>query len=454
MRNSLDIHINNYINNTLISITLIEKQVIHFAVKQSSPQKKSTETDISVIFDHSQIVIYILEPQKLLISMKNGMIFMVKTTFGHRMAALLPLSMILILAACSNGAAADAEPATTAVVAEDSGIKAEALGLIEPYLGKATDFPVTEKLEQLPTGKRVAYLALNTPTEAATFADLKMATDMLGIDLIRIPTGSGAADVSAAANSAAQLKPDAVMVIGLDPIMYQPALRQLEEDGVPVIGAALTNAEEHGIIPIGGPAYNAASGKAMADFVISQEGTAANSVFYNLAELGFSQEIRAAFESEYKRLCDTCNLRVVDIPMASLGTTAPNTISNDLQANPNTTHAILAAGDIGIGLPSALKRSNLEVKLVTNSPTEANLQYLQEGQEQVAFALDGKTYMFTIVDAIARVTTGQDLDPSQVDGIGYPVGMLRPSDELDPSVGFLPYPDYVERFAELWGAES
>ena len=35
---------------------------------------------------------------------------MVKTTFGHRMAALLPLSMILILAACSNGAAADAEP--------------------------------------------------------------------------------------------------------------------------------------------------------------------------------------------------------------------------------------------------------------------------------------------------------------------------------------------------------
>lgn len=363
----------------------------------------------------------------------------------------LAISVVLLaLAACSGG-----ESAGTPTSQGSNAPVSQAESFLEPYLGTVSEFPVTVPLETLPTGKSVVFIRPNDPTALSYQPYLEDAMDLLGIKLTAIDAGTSAADFVAAANSAIQLAPDAIMLLAIDPAQVSGAIKSMTDAKIPVFGIGLSGAADYDMIQIVGDPWYELSGQGLANFVYLDEGDEADVTFYNLAELAYSRVLRDAFEAEFEALCPDCGFRSVDVPLATVGSTAPNQIVSDLEANPSTNYVVLSAGATGIGLPSALERAGIDVNVVDNAPTVLNLQYLRDGQEAAVFGFQDSVYIFTAADAVAKHITGQELDPGeQPDQINVSAGILRPEDvTFDPEEGWLPYPDYVDRFKTLWGLE-
>jgi len=330
-------------------------------------------------------------------------------------------------------------------------VQVKARSQLDQYLGKVSPFPVTTPLGGSVRGKTVAYLAGGTPTEAAYVPGLKAAAKLLGVKLVIVPAGSTAESAASAANAIAAMKPAAVLDIVVDPILWQPALKSLQAHHIPILGAALSDATKYGITPMVGPKYFNLAGKAMADYLISQSGDKTNAVFYDLPELGFTPEVLNPFKAEFTSLCPTCSVRVVNLPVPSVGTTAPSQIVADLQGHPSTNSVALVIADLSIGLAPQLQRSGLTPKITEQAPDAATYQYLKDGSVGSAWAYDAIIYPWIAMDSVARLMLGKPLDPGEVSSANV-YSLLRPQDvTFNPATGWDPYPNYVSRLTKLWG---
>jgi ribose transport system substrate-binding protein len=179
-------------------------------------------------------------------------------------------------------------------------------------------------------------------------------------------------------------------------------------------------------------------------------GAKADSVIYEVPELSFSPVITAGYINEMKALCPGCNVRKVDIPLASIGSDATSRIVSDLQSHPETTMAVFSDLDDETGLPAALKTAGISVQMAGNSPSPSGLQDIKDGVLGAGLAVDLPVMFWTGVDMIARVATGQP--PTAGEKAGIPSeDLLEQADiTFDPSKGFSGYPDYVQRFTAMW----
>ena len=153
-------------------------------------------------------------------------------------------------------------------------------------------------------------------------------------------------------------------------------------------------------------------------------------------------------------VCPSCKARHVDIPIGEIGKNAPSRVVSDLQAHPNTKVAVFATAEAGTGLPAALKAAQLQVKLIGFGPPPAILGYIKQGQWDAAVGVDGFTMIWAQVDALARMVAGEPLTAGQKQGLP-PIQILTKRDiTFDPTQGWKAYPDFAERFAQLWGAAA
>ncbi len=149
-----------------------------------------------------------------------------------------------------------------------------------------------------------------------------------------------------------------------------------------------------------------------------------------------------------------CSVRVVHVPIATIGNTAPSRVVSDLQANPGTTVAVFASDETQTGLPAALSAAGLSVKTMGASPGPTNLQYVKEGKETAALAVDLPVLAWTVVDAAAREMAGQPVTGLEARGICDYQFVTQSDITFDPSKGWTGYPDFATRFSKLWGANS
>jgi ribose transport system substrate-binding protein len=190
---------------------------------------------------------------------------------------------------------------------------------------------------------------------------------------------------------------------------------------------------------------------------VKERGAEANTVFYSTPELVFSGKIEDAFTSTYAELCPDCVVRVKDIPIASIGSTAPSQVISDLQANPDTNVAIFATEEAATGLPAQLKVAGLSDQVLVNGfgATPAQLEEIQDGQLAGSMAVDVPVIMWSLVDAAARLMTDQPLTAGEKAGIP-PLELVDASalEGKDVTNGYSAYPDFAERFATRWSGSS
>jgi ribose transport system substrate-binding protein len=334
--------------------------------------------------------------------------------------------------------------------------QASAQKLIDSYIGKPSAFPVTEPLKQLPPkGTRVALLDIGTPVNALFNQLFKPAAKQLGVDVYQVKAGGDAQGINAAFDTIVQQKPDAVVALAIDPILYKPQLDKLRDAGVIVEDAFISNGDKYGFdtVQFGAQDSNLI-GQLLASWAIAKgDGKPTEMVFYRVPELAPVVQQAKAAQAETKKLCPDCTLRIVDVPIAEIGNKAPSRIVSDLQAHPKTTNALFGNDELTVALLPALKTAGINIKIIGAGPTPGNLEALKQGREDAAIGIDFNVMSWTLLDQIARELAGQPLAGGEKDGLTVKQILLKEDITFDPAMGWTGYPDVAQRFAKIWGVE-
>jgi ribose transport system substrate-binding protein len=328
---------------------------------------------------------------------------------------------------------------------------AAARAAIAPYIGKPSAFPVDRPLAKgLPPGKKLAFLQCVTPF-CALLAQLHgMAAKLMGTQ-VEVVKATGSSDsIQTALSSIAAQRPAALLLPAVNLGALGGSLTKLTSEGIPVAGAGVMGGKPQGIdAPMNGPYTIGLGGRILADWAIVNGGTGGSVAFYGVPELDFSKVETDAFKGEIARHCPACKVRYVDIPVGTIGNTAPSRVVSDLQSHPDTKIALFASLESAIGLPAT---AGIKVKTNGFAPTPSNLEDTKTGGLDAAIGLDAGVLAFSQMDAAVRLATGQPLTAAEKNG-AVPIQLLTKKDlGSDVSHGWTGYPDFPARFAKLWAA--
>ena len=355
----------------------------------------------------------------------------------------------LATAACGN---TDSTASGGAKLGSD--VVSKATANLAPYTGHPSAFPVEEALKKKPgPGTRLAFLQCSTPICALIGAMMKQAAGSLGVPVTVTKASPSAQSLQEAMSSIIATKPQAVLLPATDPVQFRDPMQQLATMGIPVVSQGVVNAQDFPAIKgaILGQGTAVKVGTLLADWTIKRNGTAP-SVFYATPELSFTKFIQQGYTDETKSLCPSCKVRIVQVPISTIGNKAPQIVVSDLQANPKTKTAVFSSEEAATGLPAALKVAGIKVDTVGFAPDPAVLGYIKNGDITAGLGFDIRTSAWVQLDMTARLLTGQPLT-SQEAADPSVMQMLEQKDvSFDPSHGFNGYPDVADRFAKLWPA--
>jgi ribose transport system substrate-binding protein len=384
-----------------------------------------------------------------------------KLTGTVRSSAVAAALVTLVVAGCgssdSTSTSASTSSATSTAAGASGGIDQAAAGkILAPYEGKPSAFPVDEPLPRpLPAGTKLGFLQCVTPICGIFAQALAPAARTLGAQLDVVKAGASANDLQSAMSSLIEKHPAGLIIPGIEPATISGQLKQAGQAGIKLVANGIMGADRYGIEgqTLGEPAAQL-SGKLMAAWVVDRKPKGdANVVFYNTPELSFSAPIKETFGTTMKQLCPSCSVRYVDIPVATIGNSAPNQVASDLQSHPDTDVMVFASAEASTGVPAALKTAGLTLDSIGFAPGPANLQDIKDGKMTAGLAVDVATTIWTLADEMARLLTDAPLTAGEKSTV--PVMQIVSADDLDYDVskGWSGYPDFAERFAKLWKAD-
>ena len=346
----------------------------------------------------------------------------------------------------SSSSSASSGGSTTAN-SSNSTNAAAATAAIQPYIGHASAFPITQPLKSVKKGATIAFMDCGTSICALFWQLLQPAAKVMGIKLTHYEAGSSATSVTQAYDSVVAAKPDAVIATATNVDLWKNQLKQLQAMHVPVVTTGILGTKPYGITAAQA-AENASTleGKLSADYTAAKFTSDKSIVVYEVPELSFTPLVAQAYLAELKTMCPSCTTRVVDIPIAAMGSTAPATIVSDLQAHPGTKLAFFSIDELESGLPAALATAGIGV-----SPGPVELQYLKEGKETAVLGVDLPVLGWTLLDQAMRQVVHQPLVGLEAHGITDLQFLTPPDITFNPSKGWTGYPSFAPMFAKLWG---
>jgi ribose transport system substrate-binding protein len=86
-------------------------------------------------------------------------------------------------------------------------------------------------------------------------------------------------------------------------------------------------------------------------------------------------------------------------------------------------------------------------------PPPAILGYIKQGEWDAGIGVDAPTMLWSQVDALARLMSGQPQTAGELKGLP-PIQILTAKDNFDPTKLWTGYPDFAQRFMKLWGGAS
>lgn len=380
--------------------------------------------------------------------MKHG-----RSITAVRAAAVLAAGAILLSACSSGDTAGDENDAGNDASSNDAVAAAEEF--LVPWSGGGDkNLLIDEPLEApVKEGAHVIYLDVGTPVSAVMWNNLQAPAALLGLRLERIETGRDAQSVNTAMNTVVELEPDGVINITLDPVFFESQIEQLDALGIPIASGSVMNTVEYGLPEaFNGPDWMTANGEVLGAAAIQRSGGSTEFVFYNIPEFPFSSYELDGAQSKIEELCPDCTLRVVDIPIAELGSTAADRIVSDLQANPQTEYFIAAVDEVQIGLPQKLSLAGLDVDGIAMWPAPPNYEQIASGDQDATLSVDLNLMMWTVLDQLLREMGGQDYEWPDTETRASTLTRITDSSNApdDPVVGYIAIPDYQDRFAANW----
>src|SRR3954447_12080848 len=369
------------------------------------------------------------------------------------------LALAFGLAACgsSDNSSTGTAGASSASAGAGKSDTAAAKAAIQPYIGQPSAFPVTDQLKKVPKGATIAFSDCGTPICGLFWQILQPAAQTMGVKMKRYKAGAAASSVSSTFDSILADKPGAVIVAGTPIELWKNKLKGFQDAKIPVVTTGILGTKGTGI-----QAAQAAEdssnlgGKLLADYAAANWGANSKIAFYDTPELTFTGLTGTAFQNELKKVCPSCSTRIVHVPIATFGNTAPSRLVSDLQSHPDTTGMVFGTDEVQAGFPAARQAAGgfPKVKTLGNTPNPQGLEYVKEGKTNAVLGVDLPVLTWVLLDQAARQMAGQQLTGDEAKGLPVLQFLKQQDIKFDPSKGWTGYPDFAQRFAKLWGVSG
>lgn len=379
-------------------------------------------------------------------------------------AVLASMSLVLAGCAASGGDAGSADSGDSiypdaqgncAVEPRDGVDYDAAVEILEAYQTEPDQLVVTEPLpEPVDPNTTVAFLNNGTAVAGLMWSFIEPAAAAAGVKISNVDTGADAQSINSALNTVVETKPDIVLGVGLDPSFYIDQLGVLEDEGTVIVSASITNAEEFDLLDsFGGRGASEENGRVLAAAAVSRTcGVGQEFVFYHVPEFPFSHVQLASTEEYLPTLCEDCTLRVVELPVATLDTTAADAVISDLQAHPETEYFVTPADQIQIGMQTKQELAGIDVHGMGQSSLPPNVEQIANGLQDAGFAVDFDMFMWLLIDEGIRRHQGADVKYDDWASMNPLLSQVLTSENAEEyKDGFVAYPGFKDKFLELWG---
>lgn len=355
--------------------------------------------------------------------------------------------------------AAPASSGSTVTSGSSSGSEVDVAALAQDALTPPTvdDLPITTELPGAAPELDVVWLPLNIPAGIGYNRGAEEAAEAIGFNLEIISVDP--VNPAPAYQQAIDIKPDAILAIGVGAAQIEDQLEAAKEAGIPVILSdgtdEPTGADGNNLyVNFNGLTAQETAARRLAAYVADDSGGEAKAVLVtskDLTSLVYQQQF---FEQAMGEYCASCTVDELLFPLSDLGTGAlPGKLVSYLQSNPDVNYIVFAFADVSAGSPEAIEDSGLGdgVKMVGFAPDKTVLQAIVDGAQDawVQYAKDYR--LWAMMDTAARLKLGADLE----DGINVePTYVIDSADEASKYIsdGYWRGPDgYEDYFRGLWG---
>ncbi|MCP2636043.1 hypothetical protein K0817_005605 [Microbacterium sp. HD4P20] len=389
-----------------------------------------------------------------------------KTRRGAFAAVATIMALTITACAADNaGETGDSPPDTPTYRSPDGTCAAEplegvdydrALELYEYFEEASTGIPQTEPLpEPVAPDTTVVFLDNGSAVGALMWDAAQRAASTAGVQLTRVDSGLDAQSINTAVSTVAENPPDIMISAAVDATFYQSQIEQLEAAGTTIVYGGSANGEQFGLLDShSGLGATKVNGQVLAaSAVVLTCGRSTDFVFYNIPEFSFSQIALDAANDFLAEVVPGSTMRVVDIPVATMDTTAGDAVISDLQANPDTEFFITVADQIQIGLKNKMDLAGIDVPGIGQWSLPPNIEQVASNLQAAAYAVDIAPYTWLLFDEGFRRHQGEDVVYDDwtpwVKGISRVLTEETAADY--PNGLFVAYPGYVDEFAEIWG---
>jgi ribose transport system substrate-binding protein len=375
---------------------------------------------------------------------------------GRLLGTVLVCTTALALSACSSSSSSSAPKATGSPTTSSSAFPA-ATAANAKFEQRPTSIGIATPVgKTIPKGKVIDFIQCGVPACVVEGDILQSATSLLGWKLARINAGTSPQQIADAYQQAISNKPDAVIGSGYPRALFDPELTTLSSMHIPVLEAFVGDTTGNGLTGVvAGPVNNSIQGKEVADYILANT-TSKSAIIGAVVPSGFPNMVQenASFSAEIAKQCPSCTVKLLTVPVTSIGTDLTTRISSFLTANPTISWLWDGYDDMVTGLPTALKGSGItSVKVATismNGTVAADIS--QKDYVTTAIGTSFPEVYWREIDLLARYFTGQpytvDLNDATLPFWTITSSNL-PSDAS--SVTFANVVSYKQQFEKLWG---
>jgi ABC-type sugar transport system substrate-binding protein len=350
----------------------------------------------------------------------------------------------------SSGASASSSGSSSSA----SGGVAEAQKLIAPYVGQASKAPTLPPLKKRSDGAKVDLINQGDPETQAFLPFWTSAAKAMGWHSNIVQAGTSASTVSSAMDAEVQRNPAGLTIFSIPPQLYLPQLKKLQSAGSAAILSGGYKTEP--IIPtIFGTGAVTKAGSLLADYVLANGGNGVSSAFVVTPEIQFSTGLSSAYKAEMSRLCPSCAVGLIQVPVTQIGSTASSTIANYLQAHPEK-WVVASLGSQFLGLAPHLKAVGASPKTLTFAGGTLAAQNLKAGTQTADLAVDFPYLVWQNADMLGRMIVKQPVPPAVTNTLSTPSQFLTQKDITFPVNQLWQPPEYQnmeQTFTQLWSGK-
>jgi ribose transport system substrate-binding protein len=273
----------------------------------------------------------------------------------------------------------------------------------------------------------------------------------LGWKFSVIPSSGAPESVQDAWKTAVRRKPSAVFTSGWPKTVFPAQLAQLAKMKIPVFQYATLDPAGGGItLSVGGAKDVAIIGRVQAAWVTVRTAGKAHVLLVGLPAFEILKPIRESFKTNLKALCAGCTVDSLDLPITSLGVDAVDRIVSYVRSHSDINYIVYDYDGIGIGVPAGLKAAGLtdRVGIIGEAPSAENISYIAAGTQSATIAQGYYELWASLVDAAARVITGQNPEADHVPVPYYLYTKNSPPSQTGDKAPIVP--NLYQQFLALW----